>query len=76
MQPKLYFSSLWEKGVKSQSLVPCSPLPKTWVPVIRLFYTGHFTASKPKLLICPSPPPCPLGNHKFIPYVCESVSVL
>ena len=29
----------------------------------------------PKLLISP-PPPFPIGNHKFVFYVCESLSVL
>ena len=28
------------------------------------------------LLIYPSPPPFPLGNYKFVFYVCESLSVL
>ena len=32
--------------------------------------------ANPKLLIYPSPNRFPFGNHKFVFYVCEPVSVL
>ena len=40
-----------------------------------VFYIQHASAN-PKLLIYPSPTHFPLSNHKFVFYVCESVSVL
>ena len=76
MRSKLYFGSLWEKGVKPVSGPCCLSSWDVGTCHLPILYICLFhTASTPKLLTSPSPLPCPLGNHKFISYVCESVSV-
>ena len=48
----------------------------TMYPVAYLFYTQQFVSLNPIPLICPFPCPLPFGNHKFVFYIYESVSVL
>ena len=49
------------------SSVPC--------PCGCLFYKEECVSTYPKLLLYPSPT-FPFGNHKFVFYVCQSISVL
>ena len=53
--------------------VPCA---LQWELVGYLFYIQQCVCINPKLLIYPSPSPFLFGNHKFVFYVCKSVSVL
>ena len=46
-----------------------------WDLVVYLAYIQLFASANPKLLIYPSCP-FPFGNHKFVFYVCGSISVL
>ena len=57
---------------KILSIVPCAI---QWVLVVYLFYIQYCVSINPKFLIYPSPP-SPFGNHKFVFYACESISVL
>ena len=53
-----------------------SSLCYTEVLVGYLFYMQQGVCVNPNLLIYPSPTPFPFGNHKFVFYVLESLSVL
>ena len=40
-----------------------------------LFFSFWFASTNPNSHSIPLPPPLPLGNHKYVLHVCESVSV-
>ena len=59
---------------KILGIVPCAIQQ---VLVVHLFYIQSCVYIIPQFLIYPFPPgPFPFGNHKFVFYVCESLSVL
>ena len=54
------------------NIVPCAVQEDL---VVYPSYIYSFASANPTLPLHPSPTPIPIGNHKSVLYVCESVSV-
>ena len=68
---QILFSFRLLQSIQQRSL--CYTVGPCWLSILNIALCVHVS---PKLAIYPFPHPSPPGSHKFVLYVCESVSVL
>ena len=70
----ILFSHRLSQNTEQSSL--CYAVGPCWLSTLPNIYSGMCVCVHPRLLIYPSLPHFPFGNHKFVFNICKSISVL